>query len=55
MEKIKFFFKQKMPRKNKNYATLKDFVDNASKTQQIEFWKKVAKIMMKPRMERGLS
>ena len=33
-----------MPRKNKNYATLKDFIDNASNHQQKEFWKKVAKV-----------
>lgn len=31
-----------MPMKNKNYSTLKDFTDNASKKQQKEFWKKVA-------------
>ena len=30
-----------MPRKSKNFATLKQFCDNASKTHQIQFWKKV--------------
>lgn len=32
-----------VPRKHKNYATLKDFVDNASKSQQKKFWKCAAK------------
>jgi len=32
-----------MTRPGKNYATLKDFVDNAPKIQQVEFWKEVAK------------
>jgi hypothetical protein len=36
-----------MPRAGKNYATLKDFVDNAPKIQQKEFWKKVAKVAEK--------
>jgi hypothetical protein len=31
-----------MPRLNKNYATLKDFIDNSSIKQQKEFWKLVA-------------
>lgn len=31
-----------VPIKGKNYTTIKDFIDNAPKTQQIEFWKKVA-------------
>jgi hypothetical protein len=31
-----------MPMNSKNYATLKDFIDNASITQQKMFWKKVA-------------
>ena len=31
-----------LPRKNKNYATMKDFIDNASINQQREFWKYVA-------------
>ena len=33
-----------MPRAGKNYATLKDFCDNAPIIQQKEFWKLVAKI-----------
>ena len=33
-----------MPVHGKNYATLMDFIDNAPKTQQIEFWKKVAEV-----------
>lgn len=33
-----------MPILNKNYATLKDFIDNAPQIQQQEFWKKVAEI-----------
>lgn len=36
-----------MPVNNYNYATLKDFIDNAPKKQQIYFWKKVAKEFMK--------
>lgn len=36
-----------IPRKNKNFTTLKDFIDNASKTQQILFWKEVAKQTLK--------
>lgn len=31
-----------MPRKNRQYTTIKDFIDNASKTQQKKFWKKVS-------------
>jgi|SaaInlV_200m_DNA_4_1039719.scaffolds.fasta_scaffold09687_2 hypothetical protein len=31
-----------MPRKNKNFTTMKDFIDNASVSQQKEFWKYVA-------------
>ena len=34
-----------IPRKNKNYATIKDFCDNASITQQKYFWKEVAKLI----------
>jgi hypothetical protein len=30
-----------IPKQNKIYTTMKDFIDNASKTQQKEFWKKV--------------
>ncbi len=33
-----------MPRAGKSYATFKDFVDNAPKIQQQEFWKKVSTI-----------
>jgi hypothetical protein len=33
-----------MPVAGKNYATLKDFIDNATKLQQQFFWKKVAKV-----------
>lgn len=36
-----------MPMNGKNYVTLKDFIDNASITQQKEFWKKVAVIAKK--------
>jgi hypothetical protein len=31
-----------MPHKNKNFTTLKDFIDNANLTQQQHFWQKVA-------------
>jgi len=31
-----------IPKKNKNFSTLNEFCKNASKTQQIIFWKKVA-------------
>ena len=34
-----------MPRKNKNFATLKHFVDNASNQQQGAFWKHVAQLL----------
>jgi hypothetical protein len=33
-----------MPMHGKNYATLRDFIDNADIVQQQAFWKKVAKI-----------
>lgn len=36
-----------MPIKNKNFATLKDFMDNASETHKKEFWKYVAKEIKK--------
>lgn len=36
-----------IPILGKNYATLKDFVDNAPQEQQIYFWKKVAKVAKK--------
>ena len=36
-----------MPMNGKNYATLKDFIDNASLTQQKMLWKKVAIVAKK--------
>lgn len=36
-----------MPKHNKNYVTIKDFIDNSSIKQQKEFWKKVANIAIK--------
>jgi len=36
-----------IPKKNKNYATLKDFCDNSSITQKKYFWKKVSKLVKK--------
>ena len=33
-----------VPRKNKNYATIKHFIDNASVSQQKQVWKKVAHV-----------
>lgn len=36
-----------MPRKHKNYATLKDFCDNSSITQKKYFWKKVSQLVKK--------
>lgn len=33
-----------IPVNGKNFATLRDFIDNSSKIHQIEFWKKVAEI-----------
>ena len=33
-----------IPKRGKSFAHLKQFTDQASKTQQIAFWKKVAKI-----------
>ena len=36
-----------IPKKNKNYTTIKDFIDNASKYQQVEFWKGVGKLIKK--------
>ena len=32
-----------IPKKNKNFSTIKDFIDNASVSQQTNFWKEVAK------------
>lgn len=31
-----------MPARGKNYATLRDFIDNSPEIQQQEFWKHVA-------------
>jgi hypothetical protein len=42
-----------MPVHGKNYATLKDFIDNAPETQQKEFWKKVAEVAKKFMNEKG--
>ena len=42
-----------MPNEGKNYATLKDFIDNAPKIQQQEFWKKVSKVAKKFMRENG--
>ena len=36
-----------IPRKNKNFTTIKDFIDNASNYQQIQFWKGVGKLIKK--------
>ena len=33
-----------MPVRGKNYATLRDFIDNAPEIQQQEFWKHVAEV-----------
>ena len=42
-----------MPVVGLNYATLKDFIDNAPKIQQQEFWKKVAEVAKKYMNEKG--
>jgi hypothetical protein len=42
-----------MPVRGKNYATLRDFIDNADETQQQEFWKKVAEVATKFMHEKG--
>jgi len=42
-----------MPVRGKNYATLRDFMDNASEIQQQEFWKKVAEVAKKFMNEKG--
>ena len=34
-----------MPRVKKNFATIKDFMDNASEIHKKEFWKEVSKII----------
>ena len=36
-----------IPKRNKNFTTIKDFIDNASKTQQKFFWKKVYSVIKK--------
>lgn len=36
-----------MPISGKNYATLRDFIDNAPEIQQQEFWKHVAEVAKK--------
>jgi hypothetical protein len=36
-----------IPRKNKNYTTIKDFIDHASLVQQKYFWSLVAKNILK--------
>ena len=36
-----------IPKKNKNFETIKDFIDNSSLYQQKIFWKKVAKEIKK--------
>lgn len=42
-----------MPVRGKNYATLRDFIDNASEIQQQAFWKKVAEVAKKFMNEKG--
>ena len=42
-----------MPISGKNYATLKDFIDNAPEIQQQKFWKKVAKVAIKFMNKKG--
>jgi hypothetical protein len=42
-----------IPVRGKNYATLRDFIDNAPEIQQQEFWKKVAKVAKKIMNEKG--
>jgi hypothetical protein len=42
-----------MPVRGKNYATLRDFIDNASELQQQEFWKKVAEVAKQFMKEKG--
>lgn len=41
-----------IPRKNKNFTTMKDFIDNASEYHQKIFWKNVAKEIKKRLKER---
>ena len=42
-----------MPSRGKNYATLRDFIDNAPEIQQQEFWKKVAEVAKNFMNEKG--
>ena len=42
-----------MPRKNKNFATIKDFTDNASAAHQKKFWKKVSVLTRKEFKKHG--
>jgi hypothetical protein len=42
-----------MPIRGKNYATLRDFIDNSDEIQQQEFWKHVAKVAKKFMNEKG--
>lgn len=42
-----------IPVRGKNYATLRDFIDNASEIQQQAFWKKVAEVAKKFMNEKG--
>ncbi len=42
-----------MPVNGNNYVTLRDFIDNASEIQQIEFWKKVAEVAKEFMNEKG--
>lgn len=42
-----------MPTRGKNYATLRDFIDNASEIQQQAFWKKVAEVAKNFMKEKG--
>ncbi len=42
-----------MPVRGKNYATLRDFIDNATVVQQQEFWKKVAEVARSFMEEKG--
>lgn len=42
-----------MPVRGKNYATLRDFIDNSSEIQQQEFWKHVAKVATKMMKEKS--
>jgi hypothetical protein len=42
-----------MPIRGKNYATLRDFIDNAPEIQQQEFWKHVAEVAKNFMKEKG--